>query len=74
MIDCSIAAQNMTLAAEELGLGSVWLGVWPVEERVKNQAKLFNLPEKIVPHSILVFGYPDDEVSKVEPTMCHFGT
>ncbi len=64
VIDCSIAAQNMTLAAEELGLGSVWLGVWPVEERVNNQAKLFNLPEKIVPHSILVFGYPDDEVSK----------
>lgn len=64
VIDCSIAAQNMTLAAEELGLGSVWLGVWPVEERVNNQTKLFDLPENIVPHSILVFGYPNDEVSK----------
>lgn len=63
VVDCSIAAQNMTLAAEELGLGSVWLGVWPIKERVNNQAKLFNLPDSIVPHSILVFGYPDDSAS-----------
>lgn len=63
VIDCSIAAQNMTLAAEKLGLGSVWLGVWPVEERVKNQNQLFHLPDNTVAHSILVFGYPNDEVS-----------
>lgn len=64
VIDCAIAAQNMTLAAEALGLGSVWLGVWPVMERMHNQVKLFQLPEHIVPHSILVFGYSNDETSK----------
>lgn len=58
VIDCSIAAQNMTLAAQALGIGSVWLGTWPQMERVERQRQLFALPEHIIPHSILAFGYP----------------
>ncbi|MCL1913802.1 MAG: nitroreductase family protein [Eubacteriaceae bacterium] len=59
IIDCSIAAQNMTIAAHSLGLGSVWLGTYPQMDKVENQKKLFNLPEDIIPHSILSFGHPD---------------
>ena len=29
VIDGAIAAQNICLAAQELGLGAVWLGTWP---------------------------------------------
>ena len=61
IIDGAIAAQNMTLAAHALGIGSVWLGTWPQMERVEKQQALFDLPEKIVPHSILAFGYPAKE-------------
>ena len=61
VIDCAIAAQNITLCAEGLGLGSVWLGTWPQMDRVKKQANLFGLPEHIVPHSILAIGYPTGE-------------
>jgi len=61
VIDGAIAAQNLTVAAEALGLGSVWLGTWPQMQRVTGQAELFGLPEHIVPHSILAFGYPADE-------------
>jgi nitroreductase len=61
-IDGAIAAQNMILAAESLGIGSCWLGTWPVTERVENQAKLFDLPEHIVPHSVIAFGYPAEDV------------
>lgn len=43
-------------------IGSCWLGTWPVIERVKNQAALFGLPEHIVPHSVIAFGYPADDV------------
>ncbi|MCI5648795.1 MAG: nitroreductase family protein [Fusicatenibacter sp.] len=60
VIDCSIAAQNMILCANALGIGSVWLGTWPQMERVKGQTELFGLPEHIVPHSILAFGYSDE--------------
>lgn len=28
------AAQNMILAAHSLGIGSVWLGAWPQEEKI----------------------------------------
>ncbi|MCD8085937.1 MAG: nitroreductase family protein [Clostridiales bacterium] len=59
IIDGAIAAQNMILAAHALGIGAVWLGTYPQMERVRGQAALLNLPEHIVPHSVLAFGYPD---------------
>ncbi|MGN0158312.1 MAG: nitroreductase family protein [Brotaphodocola sp.] len=58
VVDGSIAAQNMILAAQSLGIGSVWLGTWPQMDRVRKQADLFGLPENQVPHSIIAFGYP----------------
>lgn len=59
VIDGAIAAQNMVLAAQALGVGSVWLGTWLQQDRVARQAALFGLPEFIVPHSILALGYPE---------------
>lgn len=64
VIDASIATQNMVLAAQDLGIGSVWLGCWPCEDRVQEVKELMDLPENIVPHSILALGYakePDNE-------------
>ncbi|MCM1543246.1 MAG: nitroreductase family protein [Blautia sp.] len=60
VVDAAIVAENMCLAANALGIGSVWLGTWPQMERVEAQRRLFNLPETVVPHSILAFGYPDE--------------
>lgn len=61
VVDGSIAAQNMILAAHALGIGSVWLGTWPQAEKVAKQKELFALPDTVVPHSIIAFGYPADE-------------
>ncbi|MDD6023749.1 MAG: nitroreductase family protein [Oscillospiraceae bacterium] len=61
IIDGAIAAQNMILAAHGLGVGSVWLGTYPQMERVNRQRELFGLPETVIPHSIIAFGYPDVE-------------
>ncbi|MFR1989777.1 MAG: nitroreductase family protein [Oscillospiraceae bacterium] len=41
VIDCAIAGQNMVLAANALGIGSVWLGTWPNAARIQAQAELF---------------------------------
>lgn len=68
IIDGAIAGQNMTLAARSLGIESVWLGTWPQLERVENQRKLFGLPEHIVPHSVLAFGYPASEGEEESPS------
>ncbi len=60
IIDGAIAAQNMCLAAEAQGIGSVWLGTYPQEDRVEKQKALFDLPDDVVPHSIIAFGYPQE--------------
>lgn len=77
IIDGAIAAQNICLAAQELGLGAVWLGTWPQMDRVEAQQKLFGLPETIVPHSIIALGYPKADLtalreSRYEDDRVHF--
>ena len=56
VVDGAIAAENMILAANALGIGFVWLGTWPQMERVEGLRKLFNLPETAIPHSVIAFG------------------
>jgi len=58
--DCSAATQNLLLAAHDKGLGGVWCGVYPNEERVEAFRKAFNLPPRVVPLSLNVIGYPDE--------------
>ena len=76
VVDGSIAAQNMILAAHALGIGSVWLGTWPQMDRVKAQTALFGLPDTQIPHSIIAFGYPQEESTKEkqiwEPDRVHY--
>ncbi len=61
VVDGAIAAENLCLAAHALGIGSVWLGTWPQMDRVQRQRELFQLPEHIVPHSLIALGYPAGE-------------
>lgn len=58
--DCSAATENILLAAEDKGLGAVWLGIYPLEERITGLKKLLNLPEDVIPLSIVPVGYPDE--------------
>jgi len=59
--DCSAATQNLLLAAHSLGLGAVWLGVYPRENRVKGIKKLLRLPEGIMPLCLVAIGWPAEE-------------
>ncbi|NYT03475.1 MAG: nitroreductase family protein [Candidatus Methanofastidiosa archaeon] len=56
--DCSAATQNILLAAHALGLGAVWSGIYPLEDRASGFRKLLGIPENIVPLSIVIMGYP----------------
>lgn len=58
--DCAAATQNMLLAAHALGLGSVWVGVYPREERMEPLRKLLGIPERIAPFALLPLGYSND--------------
>jgi len=61
MLDCAAAAQNMLLAAHALGLGAVWCGVYPRQPRIEGCQRLLGIPEHVVPHSLIVLGYPAEE-------------
>lgn len=56
-VDCSAATQNLLLAAHGKGLGAVWLGIYPREERIQAMKLLMQLPEHIHPFSLVSIGY-----------------
>lgn len=64
--DCAAATQNMLLEAVYLGLGAVWLGVWPDEERAAGLQKMLELPAQVLPFSIVSLGYPAAEPQPVD--------
>jgi nitroreductase len=56
--DCSAATQNILIAAHAMGLGAVWLGVYPHDDLVAGVRALLGIPERIVPLNIVSVGYP----------------
>ncbi len=59
--DCAAATQNMLLAAHALGLASVWVGLYPRSQRLSDIRALIQLPDHIIPFSLLPIGYPAEE-------------
>jgi nitroreductase len=59
--DCSAATENILIAVKEKGLGAVWLGIYPREERVRGLRQLLSIPETIVPFALVAIGYPAEK-------------
>lgn len=66
VLDCTLAGQNIMLQAQEMGLGSVWLGVYPCKYRMENIVELLHLPQNVVPLSIIALGYPAGSIPETE--------
>jgi len=62
--DCSAATENLLIAISAKGLGGVWLGVYPIEDRVIGIRKLLGMPEKVIPFSLISVGYPAESKPK----------
>lgn len=58
--DCAACTQNLLLAAHELGLGAVWVGVHPTPCNVNSLQTWLNLPDSVVPFALVAVGYPDE--------------
>jgi nitroreductase len=59
--DCSMAAQNMMLAAYSLGLGSCWIGTamaMAADSKVKAE---LGVPKDHQVYAAVIFGYPKDK-------------
>lgn len=59
--DCSAAIENILLAATYMELGSVWVGLYPVESSYKPLCKILNLPKEVIPLGIVYVGYAAEE-------------
>ena len=56
--DCSAAVENILLAAHALGLGGVWIGVHPIEEREANVREIVEAPEGFAALCMIAIGHP----------------
>lgn len=73
--DCSAATENILLAAHAYGLGAVWCGVYPIEERMKPVKEVLDMPENILPLNIITMGYPAESPApkdKFKPENIHY--
>jgi nitroreductase len=59
VMDAMLAAENMVIAAEAMGLGSVFNG--GVRNGLTKLAEILKLPENVLPVVLLCIGYPDEE-------------
>jgi len=59
--DCAAATENILLAATSLGLGTVWIGVYPVAAFVRVVREVVRLPRQVIPLCIVYVGYPAEE-------------
>jgi len=55
--DVSLVVENVTLAAEAVGMGSVLLGIAPV--RADTISEVFRVPKRVFPVVGMCLGYPD---------------
>ncbi len=71
------ATQNILLEAWSNGLGSVWLGVYGREERMKAISERFALPGSLIPISLIALGHPMEEKpvpDRFRPDLIHWET
>lgn len=59
--DATLVVENVTLAADALGLGSVLLGAPPLKADLVSE--VFRVPERVFPVVAMCLGYPDTSVA-----------
>ena len=55
--DLAACCENIYIACSGLGLGTVWLGCAPEEDRMKNIRRILQLNEDKLPFAIMPIGY-----------------
>ena len=64
--DCSAAIENLLIAIADKGLGAVWTGLYPREDRVEGMRRLLGIPGHIVPLALIPLGYSNEKNRPVE--------
>jgi nitroreductase len=56
--DCAAATQNILLRAVDMGLGTCWCGVYPVEKRMQELRDILGITS--TPFNIIALGVPNE--------------
>ncbi len=76
--DLGAATQNLLLEAVNQGLGAVWLGIQPEQDRMDLVSQILNLPDHVSPFAAIAIGHPTKEnantfVDRFDPDRIHRG-
>ena len=56
--DLGACNENILLQATHEGLGAVWLGFHPIEDRTLKLKEYLNIPDHCIPFSVICVGWP----------------
>ncbi len=75
VVDCSMMAENILLAAHAHGLGAVFTGAWPTKERGDKVKEYLGMPENYEVLGVIPMGYPAENPEpkdKWNPDAVHY--
>lgn len=58
--DCACAVENILLGATQLGIGSCYIGVYPIPERMTYYNQLMKIEDGAFVFALIALGYPKD--------------
>ena len=73
-IDLSIATENLWLETTAQGLGGVWMGIAPQEDRMQAVEEILDMPEDLRAFAIFPLGYPAEsrpQEDRWDPSRIH---
>ena len=65
-IDLACATENIMIEAVDKGIGSVMIGTYPIEERIKNANQVLGLNDGRFVFTFICLGYPLDKDCFIE--------
>lgn len=74
-IDMSASVENLLLEATGQGLGAVWMGIAPIQERMNYVRDVLQIPEHLNAFALIPCGYPAEErkqQDRFDPARIHF--
>ena len=73
--DLGACCENILLQATWEGLGAVWLGFHPIEDRSLKLKEYLNIPDYCIPFAVICVGYPLKEANpalRYDESKVHF--
>ncbi len=73
--DLGACNENILLQATYEGIGAVWLGFHPIEDRTLKLKEYLNIPDYCIPFSVICVGYPSQEMEvklRYDESKVHF--